>query len=196
VRAIALIALPLAACLDYGSLSTQFHRSDASAPSSDTGGTIPKTGPPYTGPRSDPGLDTNAVCPDLALEPNDTPATALTALLPSPDTVAPKITKMAICPTGKHDRDDYRIDTTGLSPVPLFLMVRVFYDITFGDLDVAILDANGNVLAADGTAETNACVTTSIGEGVYYAVVRGANDVDVNRYDVQISSYTSSQACP
>src|SRR6187399_1817424 len=34
---------------------------------------IPKSGPPYSGPHTDPGLDDASQCPDVNLEPNDGP---------------------------------------------------------------------------------------------------------------------------
>ena len=78
----------------------------------------------------------------------------------TPDaTNTPKLTKMAICPKGanpttkRHDVDYFRIDVgAGVATV----MAELFYDITYGDLDVAVLDAGGTMLGSDGTAVTNA----------------------------------------
>jgi hypothetical protein len=72
----------------------------------------------------------------------------------------------------------------------------VFYDISFGDLDIGILDEQGNVLSEDGTAVANGCAVAAIGNGVYYVVVTGANNVDSNRYELLIRSFTTPQTCP
>jgi hypothetical protein len=164
-----------------------------------TGLTIPKSGPPYTGTMSDPGLNTLSDCADASLEPNDNPATAL-SFTPVPDMPTAKIIKLAICPkgpnprTGSHDQDWFKVDLVGSSS--LTLKAEVFYDVTFGDLDVAIVDGGGNILASDGTAVTNACAVAQVSSAVYYVVVAGANNVDVNNYQLLIRTFSSVTTCP
>jgi hypothetical protein len=166
-----------------------------------SGGLIPKTGV-YTGTKQDAMLATVMDCPDASLEPNDSPDTALDAPAPTPDMPTPKITKMAICPTGprpetgNHDVDYFRANTTAFTQSSLTMRVDVFYDITYGDLDVGIFDMNGQLLGSDGSAVSNACATASVSPGIYYVVVVGANNVDVNRYDVRIRTYSTPQQCP
>ena len=163
--------------------------------------TLPKSGPPYTGPHMDPGLDNAADCPDANLEPNDSPAEALTAPTPTPDQPTPKIIKLAICPvgnnpaTGLHDVDWYKVDLTSPSGA-VTLQAEIFYDITFGDLDVAILDDAGSPISVDGTAVSNGCVAAAVTNRVYYVVVAGANNVDVNNYELLIRSFSTPQTCP
>lgn len=165
------------------------------------GGLIPKS-TIYSGPHTDPMLSTPDVCPDASLEPNDSPATALDAPTPTPDQPTAKITKMAICPTGpnpatgQHDVDYFKVDTTTLTSGTLNMRVDVFYDITFGDLDVGIFDQNGMYLGGDGTAVSNACATAGVQAGVYYVVVVGAQNMDTNKYDIRIRTYTTPQQCP
>jgi hypothetical protein len=164
-------------------------------------GLIPKTGT-YTGTMMDPGLASLSACPDATLEPNDTPDKALDAPTPTPDMVTPKITKMAICPTGvrpetgQHDVDFFRVNTAGFSNPSLNLQAQVFYDITYGDLDVGIFDMNGTLLASDGTAVTNACTNATVSPGTYYVVVVGARNQGVNKYDIRIRTFTTPQQCP
>ncbi len=164
-------------------------------------GLIPKTGT-YTGTMNDPMLGDVSACPDATLEPNDSTDKALDAPTPTPDMVTPKITKMAICPTGprpetgQHDVDYFRVDTTALSSGSLNLQAQVFYDVSYGDLDVGIFDMNGTLLASDGSAVTNACAGTSVMPGVYYVVVVGARNQDVNKYDIRIRTFTTPQQCP
>ena len=164
---------------------------------------VTKTGAAYNGQHTDPGLKTTADCPDESLEPNDGPTlpdgkpVIVTATTDATNT--PKLTKMAICPTGvnpttkRHDVDYFRIDvSSGVATV----MAEVFYDITYGDLDVAVLDAGGSMLGSDGTAMTNACATGAVATaGTYFVVVVGANDTDVNRYDLRITTYSKPTAC-
>src|SRR5581483_1640711 len=129
---------------------------DLSAGPGGGGGLIPKTGT-YTGPHNDPMLGSLALCPDQSLEPNETPAQAIPAPSPFPDQATPKITKMAICPTGPrpetgmHDIDFYVVDTTGLATTPLTMMAEIFYDVSYGDLDVGIFDSTLTRLASDGS---------------------------------------------
>ncbi|HEY7955992.1 MAG: hypothetical protein ACHQ17_05985 [Polyangia bacterium] len=163
---------------------------------------IPKTGS-YTGPQNDPMLATLMSCPDSSLEPNDDPASAISAPNPVPDMTTPKITKMAICPTGPnpatglHDVDFFKISGKMLPSGTLTLKANVFYDVSYGDLDVAILDSTGSMLASDGSSVSNGCVAASIqgGSGDYYVVVVGANNKDVNRYDIRIASFSTAQTC-
>src|SRR5262245_7628892 len=162
-------------------------------------GTIPKTGLPYTGTKNDPGLNTLKDCPDNdpRLEPNDGTSTAVdltnSSLSPKPDMQVGKLTMMSICPKGPrpdtnfHDIDYYKVDTSTFGTTgTLTIMAEVFYDISYGDLDVGIFDSTGRLLAGDGSSMTNACTVASIGSGVYYVVVAGANNVDVNRYDMRV----------
>ena len=118
-----------------------------------------------------------------------------------PDVVTAKLTKMAICPkganpaapTGRHDVDYFRVDVgTGVASVT----AEIFYDITYGDLDVAVLDAGGTVVGSDGTAVSDGCASAPVsGAGTYFIVVVGANDVDVNRYDLRVRTFTKITTC-
>jgi hypothetical protein len=165
-------------------------------------GLIPKTGAPYTGLRNDPGLADVMSCPDTGLEPNDGDKSPVSAPAPTPDTATPKVTKMSICPkgnrpdTGAHDIDYFKVDTTTFTPATLTLMAEVFYDITYGDLDVGIFDSTGRLMSSDGSSTTNGCTAASITQGIYYVVVVGANNMDVNRYDLRIRSFSMSRTCP
>jgi hypothetical protein len=167
---------------------------------------IPKTGAPYSGAHTDPGLNTPTDCPDADLEPNDGPdpngqplkLPPLTADMPTP-----KIVKLSICPvgnspaTGRHDVDFFKLDNTG-GP-SLTLMAQVFYDISMGDLDIGIFTYDGhqlNSLSVDGTAVTNGCAAAAIQDGIYYVVVAGANNVDVNRYELLVRTFSAAMSCP
>jgi hypothetical protein len=162
---------------------------------------IPKTGTPYSGAMADPMLSNASDCPDANLEPNDGPTQAIGAPALVPDMPTAKIIKLAICPTGNnpltgnHDVDFFKVDNT-LGPSSLTLMAQAFYDISMGDLDLALYDSSMNLLSADGTSVTNACAAAAIMNGIYYVVVAGANNVGVNRYDLQIRSYTKPTTCP
>jgi hypothetical protein len=164
---------------------------------------IDKTGPAWMGQHTDPALETTADCPDESLEPNDGPA--LPAGQPIvvsvvPDTVTARLTNMAICPKGanppaktrRHDVDYFRVE---VGPTVKTIMAELLYDIVYGDVDVGIVDANGALLSADGTAQSNACVTASVGAGVYYVVAVGAYDLDVNHYDIRVRTFTRDTAC-
>jgi hypothetical protein len=175
------------------------------APDLPQAGLIPKTGASYSGPHNDPMLSSVDACSDKELEPNDSPAQAIPtspSATPTPDTPTPKITHMAICPsgprpdTGNHDVDYFMVDTTQFSQSSLTIMAEIFYDVTYGDLDVGIFDSTGRLLAADGTAVTNGCVAASIGSGIYYVVVAGANNMDSNRYDIRIRTFSMPHQCP
>lgn len=52
------------------------------------------------------------------------------------------------------------------------------------------------MLAADGTATSNGCAAADIAPGVYYVVVIGAGNVDVNHYSLRVRSFTTPTACP
>lgn len=163
---------------------------------------VDKTGAAYMGPHTDPGLATTADCPDESLEPNDgatLPDGTPILVMATPDAMTPKLTKMAICPTGarpstkRHDVDYFRLDVGGGVTT---VMAELFYDITYGDLDVGILDAGGTLVGSDGTAVSNACATAPVAApGTFFIVVVGANDVDVNRYDLRIRTFTKPTAC-
>jgi len=169
---------------------------------------IPKTGAPYTGSHNDPGLVDVKSCPDNTpqLEPNDSASTAVDlttgSLSPKPDTSPGKLTMLSICPKGnrpdtmRHDVDYFKIDTSMLSQSQLTLMAEIFYDISYGDLDVAIFDSDGKLKSADGTAVTNGCTAATLQPGVYYVVIAGAGDVDVNRYDMRVRTFSMSRSCP
>jgi hypothetical protein len=163
---------------------------------------IDKTGPGYSGQHTDPGLATTADCPDESLEPNDGPGPpdGMPVLVQvTPDTVTAKLTKMAICPKGqnpatrRHDVDFFRVDVgSGVSTI----QADVYYDITYGDLDVGILDGGGALVGSDGTAVSNACATAKVtAPGVFYVVVTGANDFDVNNYELRVRTFTRSTTC-
>jgi hypothetical protein len=165
---------------------------------------ITKTGPPYSGAHTDPGLNTPMDCPDINLEANDGPLSA-SEFTPVPDAPSPpKIVKLSICPagpapwSGKHDVDLFKVDNT-TGPSSLTLMAEAFYDISKGDLDVGIFTYDGhqmNSLSQDGSAVTNGCAAAAIANGVYYVAVTGANNVDSNTYELLIRSFTKAQTCP
>jgi hypothetical protein len=168
------------------------------------GGTslIPKMGPPYTGVHMD-RMDLNManMCPDADLEPNDSPSQAR-LVMTMPDMPTAKLIKLAICPkgpnpaTGMHDVDYFKVDTSGVTQSTLTLMAQVYYDITYGDLDIGVFDDTGRLLSSDGTAVTNGCVAASIGKGSYYVVIVGANNMDVNSYDLSIRTFSMPKTCP
>jgi hypothetical protein len=156
---------------------------------------IPKFGPPYTGSHTDPGLNDATLCPDVDLEPNDDPGHARTVTA-AQDAATVKLIKLAICPsgpgpTGGHDVDYYRVDADAG-----YLMAELFYDITYGDLDVGVYDASGYLLASDGTAITNGCIVASVQKNTYYVVVAGANNVDSNNYELRIRTFSNAPTCP
>lgn len=166
-----------------------------------TASLIPKTSM-YTGTRIDPILDTLQDCPDTGLEPNDGDQSPISPPVPTPDATIPRVTRMSICPkgnrpeTGRHDVDYFKIDTNPFEKTSLTVVAEVFYDVAYGDIDVGVFDETGRMLAADGSAITNGCTAASIGKGVYYVVVAGANNMDVNRYDLRIRTFSSSRTCP
>jgi hypothetical protein len=161
---------------------------------------IDKTGT-YRGVRLDPGLSTTADCPDQSLEPNDGPGPAPFGppilLTPVADEPTPRVRNMAICPAGhnpatqQHDVDWFKLDIAE----PVTIVAEAFYDIAHGDLDLAIVDASSKVLVSDGSAVSNACAATGVAAGTYYVVVVGADDYDVNHYELSVRSYGKSMSC-
>src|SRR5258706_15758023 len=107
-------------------------------------GLIPKTGAPYMGVHMD-RMDLNmaSMCPDADLEPNDTTDKAR-LVMTVPDMPVAKLIKLAICPkgtnpaTGMHDVDFFKVDTSMVTQTSLTLMAQVYYDISYGDLDIGI----------------------------------------------------------
>jgi hypothetical protein len=163
---------------------------------------ISKTGPPYTGARLDPMLGDAASCPDKSLEPNDSASTAVTGLSAPLDVATPQIVSLAICPTGpspftgQHDVDFYEVDLSGNAAASFTFRAQITYDIAYGDLDVGLYDTSGHALATDGTAVANGCVAALVTPAKYYVVVVGANNVDSNRYTLNVRSFSASQSCP
>lgn len=159
---------------------------------------IPKTGM-YNGIKNDPRLNAATDCPDTRLEPNDTIDRALQAPDPIPDGMVPKIVMMSICPAGKKDVDWFLVDLSDRAKFPqstLSMLAQIFYDVSYGDLDVAIFDENARMLASDGSAVSNGCAAFSVNPGAkYYVAVAGANGTDVNRYDLHIRTFTASRTC-
>lgn len=157
---------------------------------------IPKSGS-YTGPRKDAQLNSSEDCPDNALEPNDEFGSATVAPVPMPDSQTPKIIKLAICPLGKKpgDIDFYKVDLSGVAASSLNLFTELSYDVSYGDLDVGIFDSAGMLLASDGSAVSNGCVSSSVSSGVYYVGVVGASAMDVNRYELHIRTFSSPRSC-
>lgn len=164
--------------------------------------TIDKSGPMWMGQHVDPGLESAADCPDEGLEPNDGPsgkAGQPIDVAVTPDAMTAKLTHLAICPrggnpaTGLHDVDYFRVDARQGGAVAL--RAELFYEITNGDVDVGILDAGGALLAADGTAVSNGCAAAPIGPGVYYVAVVGAQNLDVNHYELRVRTFTQPTDC-
>ena len=125
---------------------------------------------------------------DTEVEPNDAPNTPTAVFFyGGVAVIAGEI-------NGAGDVDYFRIDVgSGVATV----MAELFYDITYGDLDVAVLDAGGTMLGSDGTAVSNGCATGPVATaGTYFIVVVGANDLDVNRYDLRVTTYTKITTCP
>lgn len=162
---------------------------------------IPKTGSPYNGVRIEPTFASEADCPDNGVEPNDTLVRAVIGLDPVPDVDQPKTPTFAICPkaarsqTGLHDQDLFQIDTTKYGNLTLTMMADVSYDIVGGDLDVAILNNTGGIVASDGSAVPNGCITATVSPGVYYVAVVGAQQSDINNYQLRIRTFTTPVAC-
>lgn len=74
------------------------------------------------------------------------------------------------------------------------MRVDLEYDAAYGDLDVALLDAAGNIVARDGTRTSNGCVAAQIQSGRYYIGVRGAGG-DVNRYRLSVRADSTPPNC-
>ncbi len=166
--------------------------------------TITKTGAAYTGTQTPPSFASASDCPDQGEEPNDGPDPYGQPLAWAPradNATPPTIGGKAICPTGpnpatnNHDVDFYKIDNSAGSG-SLTLVANIEYDISHGDLDVAIYDSNMNQLVADGTAVSNGCVSTTISNGIYYVVVAGANNMDINNFSIQMATWSTTHSCP
>jgi hypothetical protein len=162
----------------------------------------PKTGSD-TGSMTNPAYTSESDCPDEALEPDDTIATAvdLSPLQLMPDGPAAVLQDLAICPNGPnpranggHDVDVYRL----VVPTSVGATVNMTYDVTGGDLDLGIYDAGGALLAGDGTAVSDACVATALPMGTYYVAVFGANGVASNGYSLGLRWFSTPSAatCP
>ncbi len=166
--------------------------------------TITKTGSPYSGPTQMLNWTDASMCPDEAEEPNDGPdpyGQPLTWIPKVDNPTPPTIAGKAICPTGpnpatsNHDVDFYKIDETN-APAAVTLVANVTYDIQYGDLDIAVYDSKLNQLIADGTAVSNGCVATTLNPGqVYYVVVAGANNMDINNFSIQMATWSTPHAC-
>ena len=158
---------------------------------------ITKSGAAYTGPTLDPGLDAASDCTDAPLEPNNTLATATDTTTDKNaaivlDAVSPKLLQLAICPQGSQDQDWYKVS---LPAGTVAMSAEIFYSIEYGDLDVAVQDANGGLVAADGTATNNGCVSAPAQPGTYYVFVAGAQNLAVNNYELRIRAYSSLKSC-
>jgi hypothetical protein len=150
------------------------------------------------------------MCPDKDLEPNDSPGQARTSPALVLDMLPAKVNNLAICPTGPrpetgmHDVDFYVVDTTGLSTSSLTLMAEIFYDVSYGDLDVGIFDSTLTRLNFDGSAVSDGCTAATIpapdmtnpGKNKFYVLVVGANSRDVNSYELRITAHSMDKQCP
>jgi|GEM_PF-2714907 len=152
---------------------------------------IPKVGAPYTGPVNDPKLTDAAACPDAQLEPNNNIDTAKDFPVTVDAASSPKLVRLSICPKGSGDVDMFRVAV----PSSSFMMAEIFYDISYGDLDVAILDSTGRVISSDGTSVSNGCTVASVTTANYYVAIEGANNTDVNRYDARIRLFSATRTC-
>lgn len=143
----------------------------------------------------DPGLNTLADCPDGVFESNDTLTTAIdvtgTIGFGAPGT---PVEMLAICPAGSDDVDFFAIDLSSASSEWRFARIDLEYDAAYGDLDFALLDAAGNIVARDGTRLSNGCLAAQIQSARYYIGVRGAGG-DVNRYRLHIRVDSTSPTC-
>jgi hypothetical protein len=162
----------------------------------------------YTGMRSPAGLDTVDECPDYivspSIEPNDGINMGPVRLSYKLDMEPTRAPGLAICPVGNapwsgaHDVDYYKVDTSkemDAGHSMLTLKAEIDYDIQYGDLDIAVLDATGGVLNEDGSAMSGGCSAAQITPGVNYIVVVGAGDVDVNRYTLKVKVSTTPENC-
>lgn len=149
------------------------------------------------------------------LEPNDTAMTAVA--LVNPLLVDPPSSSQGssyeICPDrSQPKRPDYdtfkfRLQTPGR------VVAELRYPIENGDLDIALFrvdtdpdtgKAVATLLTADDSAVSNACTHLQLGPGTYYAVVRGADQLEpdgryktaMNRYSIKVYVTTSSATNP
>ncbi len=186
----------------------------------------------YSGPSMDPMLsgtdplsgqwrctrdDTNPN-PSAAVlaqgEPNDYPDQAIAVANPLPVDLPP--TEMGssfqICPDksnpGQPDVDAYKFTLTASSNV----VAQITYDVTYGDLDMAVFRSNGvnsqtglydvDLVMADVTPVSNACVQTILSPGDYFVLVYGALEgqplsVAMNNYQFRVFAVQSSgYTCP
>ncbi len=161
----------------------------------------------YNGAKMNPKLDALTDCkdydtnPTMSLEPNDSTSTASPiSFSVTPDQATPKLINLAICPMGinpkasAHDVDYYKVDLSTFSTVKS-LVANVTYQVTYGDVDIAILDSNGTQLGSDGTCVDNGCASAAVSSGIFYVLVVGANSTDVNNYQLSIRSYSTSKGC-
>jgi hypothetical protein len=121
--------------------------------------TIPKTSIYGGNQTPDPALKNGCPANDAGNDLNN----------PSPDADGGGQVMDAICPSG--DVDVFTVTATGQ-----YVKVLVKYNIMYGDLDVGLFDANGNLKQYDNdSTQSVACVATSAKlNGTYYAVVVGA----------------------
>ena len=188
------------AALAVGCFDPHIQHGDGGAPSGGISINIAKTGA-YSGLHLDPGLYNAADCPDKALEPNDGPGAAPFGppilLAPAADQPVPRVTSMAICPTvpnpatQQHDVDWFKV----VADAPVTILAQAFYDVAYGDLDLAIVDGGGNILVSDGSAVSNACAASSVAAGTYFVVVVGAGNGGVNRYELSVRTYAQPVSC-
>jgi len=155
---------------------------------------IPKTGS-YAGTKQDPELNSASDCTDAPLESNNNlnAATDISASV-TINGGGTWINMQAICPKGSSDIDYFLYDSTGSPQSQIYLKAEIQYDIQYGDLDLAIVDAEGSVMTSDGSFKSNGCTVASIGNGKFYVGVLGA-DGDVNRYQIRVRAYTTPQSC-
>jgi hypothetical protein len=148
-----------------------------------------------------------------ALEPNDMPGTAIT--LSNPLMADPPATYMGspyeICPDrtapSVPDVDVFKFKLS--SPAKVIAEVR--YQVTFGDLDVALfrmakdpdtmMDMPQRVLT-DLTANNNGCIeANNLMAGTYYVVVRGTTTPEkpgvysMNNYSIRVYTTAGSASC-
>ncbi len=146
--------------------------------------TIPKVGL-YHGLRKNPQL-TVGNCPDrlAGIDPSETLAEAARNF----DSGA-QFDGLAACPGG--DVDVFAVE---LQPNE-YAKVVIHYQIAYGDLDVALYDADGTLLTQDADfTRDDSCVASSKPGGPIYAVVAAAPE-DQNRYWFQVTRGPSQFSC-
>ena len=74
-------------------------------------------------------------------------------------------------------------------------MVNSVYNVAEGDLDLGLYSAQGTLINGDGSAVSNGCVSSALSSGTYYIGVFGANNVDSNRYTMNIRYFSSAATC-